>query len=203
MSLARLIASSSDLKVWIDATGPKISSSQHLGVVRHVGQHGRRIEEAGPVRRLAAGQHFGALCHRVVDQLDHLVAAFFVDQRAERDALVEAVAHLERRHLVGELFGEFVVHLLVHIEAVRRRAGLAHVAHLGDHRALDRGVDVGVLEHDERRVAAQFHRGLDDIVGGLMQQLAADLGRAGERHHAHARIVQHRATHLAGASATE
>ena len=136
-------------------------------------EHGRGIEEALAARRLAAGEHLRALLHRVVDQLDHLVAAFLVDQRPERDAVVEAVAHLERAHLGGELLGELVVHLLVHVEAVRRRAGLAHVAHLGDHRALDRGVDVGVVEHDEGRVAAELHRGLHHVVGGLVQQLAA------------------------------
>ena len=138
-----------------------------------------------PVRILAP------LLDRVVDQLDHLVAAFGVDQRPERDAVVEAVAHLQRLHLRGELLGERVVHLLVHVEAVGRGAGLAHVAHLGDHGALDRGVDVGVLEDDERRVAAELHRRLDDVVGGAVQELAADLGRAGEGDDAHARIVQH------------
>ena len=116
----------------------------------------------------------------------------------ERDALVEAVAHLQSRHLGGELLGEFVVHLLVHIEAIGRGAGLAHIAHLGNHGAFDGGVDVGILEHQERRVAAELHRRLDDIVRRLVQQLAADFGRAGERHHADARIVQHRRDDLAG-----
>ena len=45
------------------------------------------------------------------------------------------------------------------VEAVGGRARLADVAHLGDHRALDGGVDVGVGEDEERRVAAQLHRG--------------------------------------------
>ena len=40
--------------------------------------------------------------------------------------------------------------------------------------------------------------GLSILIGGLMQQFAADFGRAGEGDHAHARIVQHGADHLAG-----
>ncbi len=48
--------------------------------------------------------------------------------------------------------------LLVDVEAVGGGAGLAHVAHLGDHRAFDRSIDVGVVEHDEGRVAAELHR---------------------------------------------
>src|SRR5579871_1962546 len=121
---------------------------EHLRAIRHVGEHGRRIEEAGPVRHLAPGEDLGAFRHRVIDQLDDLVAAFLVDQRPDIDAVVEAVADLQRRHLGRELLGEFIVHLFVHVEAVRRRAGLAHVAHLRDHGAVDRGIDVGVVEHD-------------------------------------------------------
>ena len=59
------------------------------------------------------------------------------------------------------------------MEAVRRRARLAHVSHLRDHRALDRGVEVGVLEDQERGVAAELHRDLEDALGCLGDQLAA------------------------------
>ena len=60
--------------------------------------------------------------------------------------------------LAGQLLGELVGHRLGDVEAVGRRARLADVAHLGDHRALDRGVEVGVVEDEERRVAAELHR---------------------------------------------
>ena len=177
---------------------------QHLGIVRHIGEHGRRIEEArarpAPCRRSAPWR----LCSTASSTSSiTLSRPSLLTSGPSVDAVVEAVAHLQRAHLGGELLGELVVHLLVHVEAVRRRAGLAHVAHLGDHRAVDRGIDIGVLEHDERRVAAELHRRLDDVVGGFVQQLAADLGRAGERDDAHARIVQHRVDHLARTSATE
>ena len=156
----------------------------------------------GAARRLAAGEDLRALADGVVDQLDHLLLGVGIDQRTDRHAVIEPIAHLQRRHLGGELLGKLVVHLLVHVETIGRGAGLAHVAHLGDHGALDRGIDVGVLEHDEGRIAAELHRRLDDVVGRLVQQLAPDLGRAGERDHAHARIMQHRAHHLARTSAT-
>ena len=85
----------------------------------------------------------------------------------------------------------------MHVETVGRRAGFAHIAHLGDHGAFNGRIDVGILEHDERRVAAQFHRGLHDVVSRFMQQLTADFRRAGKRHDAHARVVQHRRDDLA------
>src|SRR5262249_28832003 len=103
-----------------------------------------RIEVPGPARRLAAGQDFRAFADRVVDQLDHLFLGVGVDQRAHRHAVVEPVADLERRHFGSELLGELVVHPLMHVKAVGRGTGLAHVAHLRDHRAVDRRVDVGV-----------------------------------------------------------
>ena len=133
----------------------------------------------------------------VIDQRDDLVAAFLVDQRPEGDALIEAVAHLQRGHPGGQLLGERVLHRLVDVEAVGGGAGLAHVAHLGDHGAIDGGIDVGILEDDEGRIAAEFHGRVDDAVGGLVQELAADLGRAGEGDDADARVVQHGGNHLA------
>ena len=90
------------------------------------------------------------------------------------------------------------MHFLMHVETIGGGAGLAHIAHLGDHGAVDGRVDVGVVEDDKGRIAAELHRRLDDAVGSFVQQLAADLSRAGKRHHADARIVQHGADHSTG-----
>ena len=68
----------------------------------------------------------------------------------------------------------------MHVEAVGGGAGLADVAQLRDEGALDGGVEVGVLEDQERGVAAQLHRDAQDLLGGLGDQRAADLGGAGE-----------------------
>ena len=88
----------------------------------------------------------------------------------------------------GELLGD----RLVHVEAVGRGAGLADVAHLGDHRALDGRVEVGVVEDQERRVAAELHRGLQHLVGGLAHQHPAHLGGAGEAELAQAGVLDDR-----------
>src|SRR5436853_380513 len=81
----------------------------------------------GAVRRLAAGENFCAFADGIVDELYHLLLCIRIDQRADRDAVVEPVADLQAGHLGGEFLGELVVHLLLHVEAVRRGAGLAHV----------------------------------------------------------------------------
>ena len=98
---------------------------------------------------------------------------------------------LQRAHPRGEPLGELVRDRLVHVEAVGRGAGLADVAHLGEHRAVDGGVEVGVLEDEERRVAAELHRDPQQLVGGLLDS-SPDLGRAGEGQLAQARVVDQR-----------
>ena len=63
---------------------------------------------------------------------------------------------------------------------------------------VDRGVDVGVLEDQERRVAAELHRGPQQALGGLLDELAADLGRAREGELAQPRVGDDRLGDVAG-----
>jgi hypothetical protein len=67
-----------------------------------------------------------------------------------------AVADLQPGDRRRKLVGERVEHAALHIEAVGADAGLAGVAELGDQRAFDRLVEIGVVEDDERRVAAEL-----------------------------------------------
>ena len=79
----------------------------------------------------------------------------------------------------------------MHIEAVGGGAGFAAVAHLGQHGAVQRVVQIGVLADDEGGVAAQFHGAGNHLVGGFMQQCAPHRRRTGEGNLAHTRIMQH------------
>jgi len=47
------------------------------------------------------------------------------------------------------------------------------VAIFGDHRAFDGAVDVGIVEDDERRVAAELHRDAFQGLGRLLDQQLA------------------------------
>ena len=84
------------------------------------------------------------------------------------------------------------------MEAVGGGAGLADVAHLGGHGAVDGGVEVGVGEDDEGGVAAELHRDAQDALGGLFDEGAPDLGGAGEGELARAAVAQQRLDHGAG-----
>ena len=134
----------------------------------------------------------------LVDRLDGLL----VDERADVGAVVLAAAEGECTHPVGELLGELVGDRGVHEEPVGGGAGLAHVAHLGEHRAVDGRVDVGVLEDQERRVAAELHADPLQLVGGLLDQQLADPGGAGEADLAQPRVGHDRGADLAGAGSS-
>jgi hypothetical protein len=121
-----------------------------------------------------------------------------VDQRALHDADLDAVADLHLGDLAGEFRDELVMDAVLHEEAVGADAGLAHVAVLRGDRALDGGVDVGVVEDDEGRVAAQFQPDLLHRRGRLLHQQLADRRRAGEADEAHGGVRGHDAADLLG-----
>ena len=105
--------------------------------------------------------------------------------------LVDAATHRHRPHAVDELRGELLGEVVVHVEPVGRGARLTDVAHLGEHRAVHLGVDVGVGAHDERGVATELHRQLEHLLRRLLDQLLPDLGGPGERQLPDAAVGEH------------
>ena len=78
------------------------------------------------------------------------------------------------------------------MEPVGRDARLTDVAHLRHKCAFDSGINVGIVEDDERRVAAELHRNAQQPPSSLSHQRLADRGRAGERHLAQPCILHQR-----------
>jgi hypothetical protein len=105
----------------------------------------------------------------VGDKLADLVTRLGIDERTEGNPVFEPVTNLQRLHALGKLSRELVMDRGMDVEAIGGRAGFSHVAHLGDHRTLDRGIDVGIIEDDKGGVAAQLHDGTDDVVGCGME----------------------------------
>ncbi len=165
----------------------------------HSGEHGRLEEEAGSVGGVAAGSDFGARPRRDADQLAHLFLRPPVDEGAQPHAGLQAGPGAHRRHGGGKLGGELLGDRGLHVEAVGGDARLPAVAHLGDHGAFDGGLDVGVLEHQERGVASQFHRAIQDAGGRLRQQGGAHLGGPRERQLPYPRVPEHDRDDLRGA----
>jgi hypothetical protein len=111
-----------------------------------------------------------------------------VDQRALIDRPFETGAHPHDCNPRGKLLRKGIMDRLVDEEAVGADAGLPGVAELGGQRPFDRRIEIGILEDDERRVAAQFEAHPLDRPGALRGQQLAHRGRAGEGELGHARI---------------
>ena len=152
VSLASRMTSSSVSKT-IGATGPKISSrrigaSAATGRARSAGRSSPgRFGAAPPVdpRRPPgrASTSSATLSRRRVDQRAQL------DRRSSRPTRARPSAGQRPANSSATA---------LHVDPVGGRAGLSTVSHLGDDGALHGGVEVGVVEHDERRVAAELHR---------------------------------------------
>ena len=106
--------------------------------------------------RFTAGSQRGAAAQGVVEQGLHFAPGVGVDQRANLYIGLAAIAHFQGGDTGDELIAELVVDGAMNIEAVDADAGLPGVAELGDQRALDRFIDIGVVKDDKRRVTAEL-----------------------------------------------
>ncbi len=113
--------------------------------------------------------------------LADLGGSAIVDQRAEIRALLQAITDPQLGHRRLEFLGEGVVHTILNIDAVDADAGLPGVAVLGLHGTLHRLVQIGIVEDNERRVAAQLEGHLLDPRRALLHQLGTHFGGTGER----------------------
>src|SRR5215212_8999223 len=151
-------------------------------------EDGGAVEVARALHLLGADHCPGSLAQGVFHEIIDLLALVAVDEGPYLDALLGAAPDLHGLHTPCELLGELARDAACDVEAVGGGARLADIAHLGDHGALDRGVDVGVVEDEERGVTAELHGDAQKLLGRLGDELAPHLGRARERELAGARV---------------
>ena len=139
---------------------------------------------------MAADDELGPRAERAIDHALDLVGLRLRDQRAHVEVVgVGRVAPLDRLHLVGEGADELVVDGRAGDHAAGRRAVLAAVPVAGRLDDLGRQLDVGVVEHDHRGLAAQLevqplHRSRRDL-----RDVLAGHGVAGDRDHPDLRVA--------------
>ena len=97
--------------------------------------------------------------------------------------------HGARRRLDG-----LVVARPRHHQAGGDRAALAGVHRRGERGHRAGAGQIGVVEHQERRLAAEFEEHLLQRGGAVGHHRAAGVGRSGERHHVDARILRQQRT---------
>ncbi|KAG1530881.1 hypothetical protein G6F50_017031 [Rhizopus delemar] len=105
--------------------------------------------------------------------------------------LVARVANHQPFGARRELAHEVVVDALLHEDARARGATVAIQRKNGEQGGIQRTLHVGIVEDQDGRLAAQFHRVLLDAAGASQDLLARD-GAARERDRAHAGVPYQR-----------
>src|SRR5215210_4525974 len=170
-------------------------------VLGDIAEDGGAVEVSCALHLLSAYQGASAFAEGVFYEVGDLLALVAVDEGADLDALLGASPDLHSIHAFRELLGELIRDAAGDVEAVGGGARLADVAHLGDHRALDRGVYVGVVEDEERGVTAELHGDAQELLGRLGDELAPYFRGARKRELAGARVGDKRSHGAAGGGA--
>ena len=116
----------------------------------------------------------------VADQAEPVLEALgeaLVDHRAVEHVL-RRVADRRRAQALVEPAHELVVDGLVHDRRAERRAALAGRAEAAEQRALDREVDVGVVHHDHRVLAAELQARRLQVAAAQLADPRADRARS-------------------------
>ena len=92
-----------------------------------------------------------------------------VYQGADIGCVGKSVSGVHRLHLGAKCSKKPVFDAALHIDAVGRDAGLAGIAEFGGKRRFHRNVQIGIVEDQQRSIAAQF------------EAEALDGGRTGRR----------------------
>ena len=103
-------------------------------------------------------RNLAALGERVRNVLLDLRDGLGVDQWPLLGDAQQAVADAQLAHGIDEFRDEPVIDAFLHQQAICADAGLAGVAVLAGDGALHCEVEVRIVEHDERRIAAEFER---------------------------------------------
>ena len=110
----------------------------------------------------------------------HFGHRLFVNQRALLHAVLQTVAQFQLRRAFCQLGGKRFVNAGLRINAVGADAGLPAVAEFAGQRTFHRLVQIRVVKHDERRVAAQFQAQFFNAGGAFGKDFRARFGGACE-----------------------
>src|SRR5919112_4013445 len=150
-------------------------------VLPEAGDHGGGVEETLLAEALAADGYLGV----VGESFDHAGDVLELGGVVER-TVIHLVVRVARRRVLG-LFGdrrhEVVVDAGVGEYAGGRGAVLARVEVAGTSDLLGRRLDIGVVEDDDRRLAAELQVYPLEVGGGGLRDLHAGPYGTGDRHH--------------------
>ena len=120
-------------------------------------------------QRVAAAQQFRAFGQRNFDIARRGLDLIRVHLRADFDRFIEAVADLQLFRARDKSFGELGGNSLLQQDAARRRASLPRRPERAPQRAIKREIEIGVVEHDLRVLAAHLKRDLLEGGGSALR----------------------------------
>ncbi len=153
-------------------------------VVLHAREHGRRDEEALRQRAFGgtatAGERLRAFLLADVEITGDALELLLGNERADLCIGIETVADLQLLAELGDAADELLVDRLLDEQT---RAGAADLAGIGEYRhrgTRHGGIEIGVREHDVRRLAAELERDALEIARGGPDDRLASHVRTGE-----------------------
>ena len=157
--------------------------------VGDVGEH-RRLDEEAAFEALQRGHVAAAGERRPVllaggDVGNDLVLLRLVDQRTHLRFRIERIADTDLFGALDQPLDEAVMQALLHEDARAVGADLTGRIEIAEHGAADGIFEVGIVEDDQRRLAAELHRGVLHLRAGKRQHLAAGRHRTGHRNFCH------------------
>src|SRR3954447_4987473 len=87
---------------------------------------------------------------------DHLVEVPRVDQRSDLGLRIERISHAQAPRPLGNLVDELIVNRGLHEKPARRGAALAIEAVDHENHGIESAIEVRVVEHDDRILAAKL-----------------------------------------------
>ena len=161
---------------------------------------GRLEEQAAQSVRLTTCHNGSAFRSGVSNVFFHFFHGVGINHWAKIHACVHAITDRQFRYCGFEFFYELVVYAALYIQTVCAHASLTRIAEFANHRAFNRCVQIGIVEHDEWRVSAQFHRHFFHGRRTLFNQFATHFGRACEAEFFHAVVFGQHFADLARAA---
>ena len=102
------------------------------------------------------------------------------NQGTNLNARFKAVTYLQAAYFGSKFFNKVVVNTILHVNAVGAHACLARVAVFAGHGTVNGRVDVGIVKHNKRCIAAQLQRHFFNRGCALRHQNSPHLCRAGK-----------------------
>ncbi|MNN40760.1 hypothetical protein D3C81_1548460 [compost metagenome] len=145
-----------------------------------------RLHDAA--RTFAACHQGRTLADGVIDQRLYALTGPGIDQRAQRRVGLRGVCRTQAAHLLTQLGHELIGHRLFDDQPLGRHADLALVEVGTKGRRIDRSLQVGIGQDQERCLATQFEHCRLEVTRRQLPNDAPDMGRPGEIHPPHRRM---------------